>query len=174
MKKLLLTTTAVLFLDCQAFSQSSPGLSYGQIPTAGQWNSYFAAKQDYLGFTPFNPSGGTITGNLSVEGQLQASISSTPTAICGGTGVNAVLVGTNQSGVITAGGTASAICTITFSPALTATPSACVISPANSTAAAAASGSGAYVALASLSTSSFVISGVGAVLQNRAYSYLCF
>lgn len=29
-------------------SNSSPGLYYGQVPTAGQWNSYFATKLDYI------------------------------------------------------------------------------------------------------------------------------
>ena len=29
------------------FGQSNPGLSYGQVPTAGQWNSYFSNKMDY-------------------------------------------------------------------------------------------------------------------------------
>lgn len=28
-------------------SNSNPGLVYDQVPTAGQWNSYFAAKQDW-------------------------------------------------------------------------------------------------------------------------------
>lgn len=28
-------------------SNSNPGLIYGQMPSAGQWNSFFAAKQDW-------------------------------------------------------------------------------------------------------------------------------
>lgn len=28
-------------------SNSTPGLNYGQVPTAAQWNSYFAGKQDW-------------------------------------------------------------------------------------------------------------------------------
>ena len=28
-------------------SNSNPGLAYGQVPTAAQWNSYFAGKQDW-------------------------------------------------------------------------------------------------------------------------------
>ena len=28
-------------------SNSNPGLAYGQVPTATQWNSYFTAKQDW-------------------------------------------------------------------------------------------------------------------------------
>ncbi len=30
-----------------SWGQSSPGLQYGQVPTAVQWNSYFMKKQDY-------------------------------------------------------------------------------------------------------------------------------
>lgn len=48
------------------FAQSSPSpvFYYGFVPTAGQWNAYFQAKQDYLGYTPVNPAGGTFTGKV--------------------------------------------------------------------------------------------------------------
>jgi len=55
---------ALLLSSSGAFAQSSPGLTYGQVPTAGQWNSYFGAKQDALGFTPLNQAGGTMLGPL--------------------------------------------------------------------------------------------------------------
>jgi len=45
---------------------STPGLVQGKIPTAAEWNSYFADKQDDLGFTPFSTGGGTITGALFI------------------------------------------------------------------------------------------------------------
>jgi len=48
----------------QALAQTTPNLTYGQVPTAGQWNSYFAAKQDVLGFSPFNSMGGSLGGAL--------------------------------------------------------------------------------------------------------------
>ena len=47
MKKLI---TVILFLFSSsvfAASNSNPGLYYGQVPTAGQWNSYFSSKLDY-------------------------------------------------------------------------------------------------------------------------------
>jgi hypothetical protein len=47
-----------------AAAQSSPNWSYGYVPTAGQWNAAFAAKQDVLGFTPLSISGGTLIGPL--------------------------------------------------------------------------------------------------------------
>src|ERR1022692_2812886 len=40
---LLLLASADLF----AASNSSPGLYYGQVPTASQWNVYFSNKLDY-------------------------------------------------------------------------------------------------------------------------------
>jgi len=47
-----------------AAAQSSPGFVTGQVPTAAQWNSYFAAKQDVLGYVPLNSAGGSMTGRL--------------------------------------------------------------------------------------------------------------
>jgi len=56
----------VLFLgSTPAFAQSSPNLTYGQVPTAGQWNGFFMSKQDVLGYTPLNQAGGTMTGKLN-------------------------------------------------------------------------------------------------------------
>lgn len=43
---------------------TSPNFSQGQVPTAGQWNAAFAAKQDSLNFTPLNAAGGTLSGPL--------------------------------------------------------------------------------------------------------------
>lgn len=39
---------AFSFTTAQAASNSNPGLYYGLIPSAAQWNSYFSAKLDYL------------------------------------------------------------------------------------------------------------------------------
>lgn len=55
-----------------AFGQSSPGLTYGQVPTAAQWNSYFAAKQDVLGYTPVNRAGDTMSGPLTTVAPTSA------------------------------------------------------------------------------------------------------
>lgn len=68
---------AALFLVLvgAAHAQSSPSLYQGQVPTAAQWNSYFAAKQDVLGYTPLPTTGGTITGNLIVTGSLSGALS---------------------------------------------------------------------------------------------------
>jgi len=61
---------ALCALASPAFGQSSPNLSRGQVPTAAQWNSYFAMKQDVLGFTPLNKGGDTILGRLAVSSLL--------------------------------------------------------------------------------------------------------
>jgi hypothetical protein len=47
MKKIILGFALALKL-LSSFAQTSPGFTYGQIPTAGQWNLYFSNKQDYL------------------------------------------------------------------------------------------------------------------------------
>jgi len=51
MKKFKWLVTALLIAFASstfASSNSNPGLYYGQVPTAAQWNSYFAAKLDYI------------------------------------------------------------------------------------------------------------------------------
>lgn len=50
--------------SASAQSPPNPAFYYNFIPSAAQWNSYFAAKQDYLGYTPMNPNGTTMTGRL--------------------------------------------------------------------------------------------------------------
>ncbi|WP_146214384.1 glycine-rich domain-containing protein [Rhizobium sp. 11515TR] len=50
-----------------AFAQTSPGFTYGQVPTASQWNSYFAGKQDTLGYTPVNKARDTMLGPLTTS-----------------------------------------------------------------------------------------------------------
>lgn len=57
---------AALFalLASPVLAQSSPNLTYGQVPTPAQWNQFFIAKQDTLGFTPLNVAGGTMAGPL--------------------------------------------------------------------------------------------------------------
>jgi len=53
-------------LISHACAQSSPNLSKGQVPTAGQWNSYFSAKQDVLNFPPLNKNGDAMLGRLAI------------------------------------------------------------------------------------------------------------
>jgi hypothetical protein len=46
-RKFLCYTIANFQVVGNVYAQSSPGLYFGQVPTAAQWNSYFAAKQDF-------------------------------------------------------------------------------------------------------------------------------
>jgi hypothetical protein len=71
---------AVLAVPSAALAQSSPGLTYGQVPTAAQWNSYFAAKQDVLGYTPVNKAGDVMIGRLvtAPSNTTQAGFNITP------------------------------------------------------------------------------------------------
>ena len=103
-----------------AFAQSSPGLITGQVPTAAQWNSYFAAKQDYQGFSPLNRAGGVMTG------LLRFSMTAPVLSSCG-TGPS--VTGNNQAGIVTMGTGSPTGCIITFSTsfAYSAIPS-CVVS----------------------------------------------
>ena len=43
-------------------AQSNPGLVFGQVPTAAQWNSYFSAKQNVI-ILPTN----TVYGNATAQ-----------------------------------------------------------------------------------------------------------
>lgn len=67
MKLRLLLALLFFATPYAAHAQSSPGLYNGQVPTAAQWNSYFAAKQDYLGYTPVNKAGDTMQGPLITQ-----------------------------------------------------------------------------------------------------------
>lgn len=45
--RLLLLAVWLALSPVAAWAQSNPGLTFRQVPTAAQWNSYFSAKQDY-------------------------------------------------------------------------------------------------------------------------------
>lgn len=67
MKKFLLA--ALLLAPLPALGQSiphNPQMTYGMKPTVGQWNNWFQQKQDTLGYTPLNLSGGVMTGPLTL------------------------------------------------------------------------------------------------------------
>ena len=105
MKKLILCFAALLTIE-SAFAQSSPGLSYGQVPTPGQWNSYFSGKLDYP--TPLS-SGNVLTSNGS------GWYSSAPAT--NGT-VTSVGVSGGTTGLTTSGGPVTSSGTVTISGTL--------------------------------------------------------
>jgi len=59
------TLAVILLSSLRASAQSSPNLSYGQVPSAAQWNSYFSAKQDVLVASPFSVLGNPGPSSLS-------------------------------------------------------------------------------------------------------------
>jgi hypothetical protein len=70
-----LFVVVALIFPALAFAQSSPGLVTRQVPTAAQWNSYFAAKQDALGYVPLNTAGGQMLGPLALAPSTSISSS---------------------------------------------------------------------------------------------------
>lgn len=80
--RILVVLFSLLVSAGAAFAQSSPGLVYGQVPTAAQWNSYFAAKQDVLGYTAVNRAGDSMSGRLVTfaSNPTRAGFSLTPGA----------------------------------------------------------------------------------------------
>jgi len=64
MRKLIAALAVALF-STGVFAQSSPGLVYGQVPSAAQWNSYFAAKQDLLVGAPYSVLGNKTGSSLA-------------------------------------------------------------------------------------------------------------
>jgi len=64
----------MLLAPTAALAQSSPNLIKGQVPTAAQWNSYFAAKQDYLGYVPVNRSGDAMQGLLVLQASSTSGV----------------------------------------------------------------------------------------------------
>lgn len=62
--KRILAIISCLCAPTLALAQSSPGLVQGRVPTAGQWNGYFSAKQNTLGYIPVNKAGDVMSGRL--------------------------------------------------------------------------------------------------------------
>lgn len=123
----LLTVFTVVFLIVslaivvKVMAQSSPNLIPGKVPTAAQWNSYFAAKWDYpgSGFRAVNKNGDVMIGLLRFS-------MGAPTISGCGTGPS--VRGNNQAGEVTMGAGSPTGCTITFNTAnpFAAVPS-CVV-----------------------------------------------
>lgn len=103
--KRLFIALALLAFSVPALGQSSPNLITGQVPTAAQWNSYFANKQDYAGYVPLSKGGGVLSG------VLRSSMGAPTISGCGtGPSVN----GNNQAAEVTMGTGSPTGCTITF------------------------------------------------------------
>jgi hypothetical protein len=113
----------------------------------------------------------TFSASETFSGQIIPAYG-TPTIASGacGTTTNGTLASgsTNQSGKVQIASAATTTCTVSFSTTLGAAPLACVLFPANATAAA----TGTTVAyVSSITTAQFVITG--SVLANTNYYYHC-
>ena len=65
--RMLTALLALLVAAAPAYAQSppqNPAMTYGMVPTVGQWNSWFQQKQDALGYTPLSLNGGSMLGKL--------------------------------------------------------------------------------------------------------------
>jgi hypothetical protein len=96
MKKILLFWIIATF-GILTFAQSSPGFTTGQIPTAAQWNGYFAQKQDYVVHSVGSePTGFTIKLSANLNSTSDQAITGLPTKYM----LTGVYV-TNASGAVT-------------------------------------------------------------------------
>jgi len=69
-------TLIVALFSGPVFAQSAPSnpaMTYGMVPTVGQWNNWFQQKQDTLGFTPVNRAGDTMLGRLKTTGSTAST-----------------------------------------------------------------------------------------------------
>jgi len=115
-------TVILVALAAAAFGQSNPGLITGQVPTAAQWNSYFAAKQDVIGYTAVSKSGDTMLGRLATAGAAPALTS------CG---TSPSISGDDEMGEVTMGTGTPTGCVITFATAFASAPKCVVTWQAN-------------------------------------------
>lgn len=80
----ILIGALLAFAPVAARAQSSPNFVNGQVPTAAQWNSYFAAKQDYFGTpAPIATSGSAtdLTSGTVPVGRLPLGTTGSPGAL---------------------------------------------------------------------------------------------
>ncbi|HEY6030506.1 MAG TPA: hypothetical protein VIU44_08085 [Gaiellaceae bacterium] len=144
---------------------SFTSLSSTQAPTGAGITALFASPPA-LGGTA--AAAGKFT-TLNASGQI-TSTAGAPAIASGncGTGTNGSVAGTNQSGAITIGASATTTCQVDFSATLAAAPNACVIFPANATAAAA----GTTVArVSAITTAHFIVTG--SALASANYYFIC-
>jgi hypothetical protein len=83
MRRVVLSLALFVGLAADAKAGSSPNLINGQVPNAAQWNSFFQAKQDDLGYHPINAAGDTMTGRLvtAPPGASLAGLNLTPGSV---------------------------------------------------------------------------------------------
>ncbi len=126
--KFLLFLLLGLFAGLAIAGGSSPGLTYGQVPTAAQWNSYFAAKLDFnpgpANTVPYwDGSGNLLFANVSGDCTSIADVftctkingvTTYPIPVSGIISATAPIIASSfgTSPTITANGTAAGVITI--------------------------------------------------------------
>lgn len=104
-------------------AQSSPGLYNGQVPTAGQWNSYFTAKQDYNAGFFGAPYIWTAPQTWSAQATFGAHVAMTGASpAVSSCGTSPSIIGSDSAGEVTTGTATPTACTITFAVAYAAQP----------------------------------------------------
>lgn len=100
--------TILVYLACATsiMAQSSPNFYQNFVPTPGQWKSYFAAKQDVLGYVAVNKAGDTMLGKLNFSGAAPI--------ISSGGGTAPVVSGTDMVGEVTMGTGSPTTIVLTF------------------------------------------------------------
>ncbi len=169
MKKIALAIALILgfawgLVSCSvADAQSSPGLYNGQVPTAGQWNSYFAAKQDYnAGFF-----GGNYTWTAPQTWTAQATFGAHVALIgtapaLSSCGTSPTIVGSDSAGEVTTGTGTPTSCVITFATAYTAAP-VCIMRDRTATS-----------TLTSYAISTTAITVTSTAASSQKLDYVCF
>lgn len=175
--KMLKILSVLAFLPALAFAQSSPGLVTGQVPSATQWNSYFAAKQNNLGYTPMNPGNnlsdvynitaaktnlGVVPFTSTVPGIVPATgiAPSTDVLFANGTwGPNPGSGSVLTVSVVSANGMAGTVANPTTTPAITLSTTITGILKGNGTAISAASAGTDYLSPTLTSTHLLVGNG---------------
>ncbi len=121
---------------------------------------------DHLDWNITNAAEWTITGNIVNAG----TVPTIGSGACGAT-TNGSVAGTDNSGFITIGASATTSCTVSFHATLAVAPKACVVYAANAAAAVqqATVATGVYVSAPT--TSAFTITA--AVMANTLWQYIC-
>lgn len=193
------TDAANTFTGTQTFSglltaTKNVGITNGDVATNSNsklfmqgtstgYNWLIANNNNFAGleFTPSTATGGTTYStptvtmtplNLTVTGHYVSggTVPTVATNDCGSSTQGVITAGGNDNGfLVTAGTAAVTSCAITFGTAWTAAPKACSFTPANTTAAAAATVA-AYIS--AISTTKVTISGTA--LASAAYYVRCW
>lgn len=83
--------------SARAQSNPNPLIIFGMVPTPDQWNLWFRQKQDYLGFTPFNPANTVGSSPIVVSFSGGTLTISCPTCLGSGGGFDSNVLNVNVS-----------------------------------------------------------------------------